>query len=320
MTDVERTLTNPAPLERLARAAARRWTIDPKGDTPMSTSNLTLDNVERAIPLLHKDGYALIRGVLPAGDVQRARAVCDEHLLADADAENEIEATTLLQTPELNFIFDERIVEALITCLGGTLAYYPNYVARLNRFTDWHIDNGFSPKYLADASHVYDPDFRHLQCVVYLQDNVPGAGGGLDVRPGSHGWAAAGQFPDDDELARTYPDIVSIDSRAGDLIVFDGRIVHRGSPADGSHKLRKYGLFWSASRNDQTQIKRYLEYFMGRVDFLRTLNRPAEEFERDVLRHKLMYSVRFPGSYPRRAVEVVNKYGIAIAEMPHDGV
>jgi hypothetical protein len=116
---------------------------------------------------------------------------------------------------------------------------------------------------------------------------------------------------------RIYSDIVSIDSKAGDLIVFDGRLMHRGTPTDGSHKRHKYGVFWSASRSDPEQVDRYIEYFLGRVNFLRTLNQPLEEFQREARRHQLMHSVRFPDSYLPQAVEVIRKFGIAVAETPH---
>jgi hypothetical protein len=286
----------------------------------MGEPSITLDRVHDGGLLLERDGYILVRNVLSAEGVERARAVCDGYLLADADAENEIEATALLQMPAMNFIFDERVIEALTTWLGGSLAYYPNYVARLNRRTDWHVDNGFSPVYLPNASHVYDPQFRHVQCVVYLQDNQPGPGGGLDVRRGSHRWAANNEFPDDDFLMRSYPEVVSIDSRAGDLIVFDGRVMHRGTPQDGSHKLRKYGVFWSASRNDALQMDRYTEYLTARVEYLRTRNLSSDELERDVHRFRLMHSVRFPGSYLPPAVDVIRKHAVALAELPHANV
>jgi hypothetical protein len=280
-------------------------------------SDITLENPGRAIPLLEQNGYAVIRNVLSAAEVDRARAVCDEYILADADAETEIEANALLKKPELAFMFDERLVQACIMWLGGTLAYYPNFLVRLNRYTDWHVDHGFVPEYLTQAGHLYDANFRHLQCIVYLQDNVPGKGGGLDVRPRSHQWVANGHFPEYGDFESSYPDIVSVDSRAGDLIVFDGRLMHRGTPSDGSRKLRKYGVFWSVSRDDPRQIDSYIDYFLKRVDYLRTLNRPAEEFERDVRRHKLMRDVRFPGSYLPQAAEVIRKYHINMAELPN---
>jgi hypothetical protein len=282
----------------------------------MSAPSITLDSVDDGSLLLERDGYILVRNVVSAERVEQARALCDGYLLADVDAENEIEATALLQMPAMNFIFDERVIGALTTWLGGSLAYYPNYVARLNRRTGWHVDNGFSPVYLPDASHVYDPQFRHVQCVVYLQDNQPGPGGGLDVRPGSHTWAANNEFPDDDFLVRAYPEVVTIGSKAGDLIVFDGRVMHRGTPQDGSQKLRKYGVFWSASRNHALQMQRYIEYFTARVEYLRTRNLPPEELERDVHRFRLMGAVRFPDSYLPSVVDVIRKHAVALAEMP----
>ncbi|MFJ6200069.1 phytanoyl-CoA dioxygenase family protein [Micromonospora sp. NPDC092111] len=287
---------------------------------PMNTPSITLDDAERALPLLEENGYLLVRDVLPPEQVERARARCDSYLLADEDAENEIEANALLRMPEMNFIFDERVVRALRTWMGGSLVYYPNYIARLNRRTGWHVDNGFSPLFLPDASHVYDPGFRHVQCVVYLQDNRPGPGGGLDVRPGSHRWAATGDVPEDDHLTRTYPDVVSLDSRAGDLIVFDGRLMHRGTPQDGSATHRKYGVFWSASREDRRQRDRYIEYFQDRVDYLRTRNLPSEEFRRDVERHRLMGEVRFPDSYLPEAVEILRRHSVTPAELPRAAV
>lgn len=280
------------------------------------TSKLTLDAPEDVLGVLERDGYAVVRDVLSAEQVARVREVCDGQLLEDADAETEIEATALLQMPEFDFMFDERLLRALFVWLGGTLAYYPNYVARLNRYTGWHIDNGFSPRFLPEPSHLYDPGFRHYQCVVYLQDNVPGCGGGLDVRPGSHAWAADAGYPGDDELARRYPEVVSIDSKAGDLIVFDGRLMHRGTPSDRLQRLRKYGIFWSASRADMTQMDRYIEYFSARVDYLRTQNLSPEELQREVERHRLMHSVRFPRSYLPKAAENLTKLGVAMAEMP----
>jgi hypothetical protein len=291
----------------------------------MSQSVITLDSADSAIPLLDENGYALVRGVLSAEEVAQARAVFDQHLPADPGAQAEIEAATLLEAPELTFMFTERVVRTLSALLGGSLAYYPNYIGRLNRRIGWHVDNGFSPRVLADAGHVFDPGFRHLQCVVYLQDNVPGAGGGLDVRPGSHRWWTEGRMPDHDELLRRYPDVVTVDSRAGDLTVFDGRLMHRGTPADGTHTLRKYGVHWSASRADPTQMSRFLDYLASRVRLLRSTDRPPETFERDVRRLRLMRSVHFPQSYPAPVVDLARRLGVTVTELPstagsdHDG-
>jgi hypothetical protein len=115
---------------------------------------------------------------------------------------------------------------------------------------------------------------------------------------------------------RTYPDVVSIDSKAGDLVLFDGRAMHRGTPQDGSHELRKYGIFWSASRRDQLQMDRYIEFFRGRVDHFRTQNLSPQDFQRESKRFNDMYNVRFPDSYLPDTAEVIRKHAIALAEMP----
>lgn len=283
----------------------------------MNAPSVLLDDIEQGTRLLQENGYLLVRNVVSPDQVKRVRAICDRHLLPDSDAENEINAAALLQMTEMNFIFDERVVEALTAWLGGTLSYYPNYVARLNRRTEWHIDNGFSPAYIPEGDHLYDPEFRHVQCILYLQDNRPGAGGGLDIRAESHKWAAKGDFPDEDFIARTYPEVVSIDSAAGDLVLFDGRVMHRGTPQDGSHELRKYGIFWSASRGDQVQMDRYIKFFMSRVDQLRTQNLSPDDFQRESKRFNDMYNVHFPDSYLTDTAEMIRKHAIGLAEMPH---
>ncbi len=282
----------------------------------MTAPSVQLDWIEEGTRLLRENGYLLVRNVVPADQVERIRTICERYLLPDDDAENEINATALLQMPDMNFIFDEQVVKALTAWLGGTLCYYPNYVARLNRRSGWHIDNGFSPEYLPDGSHLFDPEFRHVQCIVYLQDNRAGAGGGLDVRARSHKWATTGDLPEEDFIALSYPEVVLIDSQAGDLVLFDGRVMHRGTPQDGSHELRKYGIFWSASRKDRLQMDRYIEFFTTRVDHLRTLNLSPHDLERESNRFNDMYNVRFPESYLSETTEIIRKNAIALAEMP----
>jgi Phytanoyl-CoA dioxygenase (PhyH) len=285
----------------------------------VSAPSITLDSADKGIPLLQENGYILVRDVLSAEQVKRARAIFDSYLLSDDNAENSIEATDLLQIPEMNFIFDERVIKALKVWLGGTLTYYPNYAGRLNRRTEWHLDHGFSPEFLPEGDHLYDPQFRHAQCIVYLQDNPPGPGGGLDVKPESHKWAATGDFPYEEFVKRAYPDVISIDSEPGDLVVFDGRLMHRGTPQDGSRKLRKYGIHWSASRNDRVQADRFIGFLMNRAANLKANNAPPDHLQLDSKQHRVMHSINFPGSYLPEAIQSIRKHAVATAEIPNGG-
>lgn len=249
--------------------------------------------------------------------MRRAREICDQHLVAgDANAETELGASRLISIPELAAIpFDVETISLLGRLLGGQVTYYPNYVARLNRFTEWHVDNGFLPAYHAEADHLYDPEFRHLQCVIYLQDNEPGYGGGLDVVPGSHLWAERGIEPTEDALFAAFGQPVEVGTRAGDLLVFDGRLLHRGSVAIRERLTRKYGVFWSASRTDDVQVARYLSYLAGRSDHLRELGLGEGNMDYMVSRYDDLFKVRFPWSYLPESLAVAEACDLRLAEL-----
>ncbi len=257
----------------------------------------------------------MLRDALDEEAVARARRVADRHLVADdREAETEIPATELVAITELaELIFSSPVIGALQSLAGQPIAYYPNFVLRLNRFTDWHIDNGFLPGYHEQADHIYDPGFQHLQCAVYLQDNIPGVGGGLDAVSGSHRWAAEGIEPDHAILFGRYGDGTTIDSRAGDLIAFDGRLLHRGTPKAGPLSSPKYGLFWSVSRVDDRQVDRYLRYLNGRSDHLRSIGLGDEFLSYMLSRYDDVRSLRYPDSFPPDVVDVIEASGLTIA-------
>ncbi len=295
--------------------------------TPPSIDALgQADSAEEFAESVRTHGFALLRQAIDGDTVERVRQICDQHLHThDQDAENEIEASKLLAEPTLaGVIFNSTVTAALTHALGGTLTYYPNYVVRLNRFTTWHVDNGFLPQYHGEPDHLYDPDFRHLQAVVYLQDNEPGAGGGLDVVAGSHNWArdgvvpeigSAATGPDHSPLFDRYGTGSAVDSRAGDLLVFDGRLLHRGSPSDGSATLRKYGIFFSASRSDPLQVSRYAAYLGGRGAYMRSQNADPERYEYMLRRYDDVLGVTYPSSYRPETVRFIDENRIGIADL-----
>ncbi len=272
--------------------------------------------LEECATQVDREGFAIVRGVVDDSTVATLREVCDRYLPEDSSAEEEIEASVLLTVPELaEAIFNDEVCGALRALLGGSLTLYPNYVVRLNRFTDWHVDNGFLPQYHPESDHLTDPAFAHLQCVIYLQDNEAGPGGGLDVAPRSHQWATDGVKPDYDTLLDTYDSPVAVPSTAGDLVVFDGRLIHRGSPTDGTHTRAKYGIFFSASRSDAKQVDRYTAYLGARADHLKDLGLGPEKMAWMVRRYEDVNAVRFPSSYLPTTTAFVEERSIDIAEV-----
>ena len=130
---------------------------------------------------LDQDGYFTVQGVLGREQISNLRAVCDRYF---RDTGNQImPARDFLAIPELAVIpFHPAVVEALKSVLGPEYVTIPEYTMQTERFGGWHTDAQTE----RHADYLYRPDYLQIQCGIYLQDNVPGLGGGLDVAPKSH--------------------------------------------------------------------------------------------------------------------------------------
>ena len=285
-----------------------------------------------------EQGYLCVPGVVPPERVAAMRRACDDFFAGrvargQETSQGEAEMTTheFLHIPELGPTpFLPEVTRVLRAVLGEGYTVYPNITMRAARYTTWHVDNGFVHKFHAgDASHLDDPEFLHAQCAVYLQDNEPGgAGGGLDVIPGSHlarirvtdGSLAAGA-----EGKRAMSRPYSIPSRAGDLILFDGRAMHRGTPAAATAEQKKYAIFWGASRTHQPQVEGLLRYLAQRSDSLQRMgegndsSRAKETIGMFVQRYSDVATVRYPDSFPPSLVELVERQGIAMGAFDGEG-
>ena len=266
----------------------------------------------------HERGFTVVRDFLTAGEVAAARAACDERLLTDTSEETEIPAGDLLQMDEFSdILFSEANVRALSTVLGGPIGLYPNYVVRLNRYTTWHVDNGFLSSFHDDTTHLRTPEFQHAQCMVYFQDNDLLHGGGLDVRAGSHRYVDDGLSAHPLEILAAYPEEVSIDSKAGDLVLIDGRIMHRGTPAKEEPAQRKYGLFFSASRQNERLSSRYIGYLNRRSSFLREKWKMEDTSSMAFMlkRYDDVLDVRYPDSFRPSDVSFAERNGLELYSM-----
>lgn len=142
--------------------------------------------------------------------------------------------------------------------------------------------------------------------------------------PGFNKWAERNSSTKHDDLFAEHGDHVSIDSKAGDLVVFDGRLLHRGSQSEHTPEVEKYGVFWSASHFEQPQVERYRQYLNGHIAFLRE-DFLREEFNRHgydlsrveymLRRYEDVRSVRFPDSFSSSTREFVETNGVRIVSL-----
>src|SRR4051794_1685772 len=85
---------------------------------------------------------------------------------------------------ELRFLMVEpRFLGALRSLLGDDFVFLPEMAAHDSRYGWWHKDT--TPMARAGLDFHKQPDFKMVQCAIYLQANDE-YGGGLDVERGSH--------------------------------------------------------------------------------------------------------------------------------------
>ena len=248
---------------------------------------------------IRESGYVVVRNVLSANQISDTRRKCNSFLKEDPCEETEIKASEFVALEEFTSVpFNSKVIGILKLIVGGDVTYYPNFVVRINRYTNWHIDNGFHPDFHNDPSHLFSDRFSHLQCMTYLQGNDENQGGGLDVIHGSHKWYQEGSAPQLSEMKVDSGQMVSLNTKAGDLIVFDGRLIHRGTPAVEKQVFdSKYGVFWSASGVDPVQSDKFVNYLKGRVDYLINLGLTGDYLKYMVNRYNDVLSIQYPESF-----------------------
>jgi ectoine hydroxylase-related dioxygenase (phytanoyl-CoA dioxygenase family) len=196
----------------------------------------------------------------------------------------------LSRYPELRFLLAEpRFRGALRSVLGRDIALLPEMAAHDSRYGFWHKDT--TPIERQGLDFHKSPDFKMVQCAIYLQDNDE-YGGGLDVEPGSQHHedrtppAPKVTFFDKvgyklklKKHAKTGPRLevensYSIPNQAGDLVIFDVKLNHQATQPTACETdelpedQRKFAMFFVASADNQ-HAERYLEFIGGEYAHLR---------------------------------------------------
>ncbi|MEU9890243.1 phytanoyl-CoA dioxygenase family protein [Sphaerisporangium sp. NPDC051011] len=254
-------------------------------------------------------GYVVIRGVLDAGEVERARKVCADNLTGTGEAE--MMTSDFLATPELAEIpLRERIVSVARRLLGEHPVLYPNCTARQNVYVPWHVDSTFvGPGH----EYVWEPGFTHVQAGLYLQDNDPETGGAIDVIRGSHLMSFDGYGrtrPEYEVPARTLAASSlreTVDMRAGDVVMWHGRLMHASTVARREQERPKFGVFFSYGRNDLGDNHRFMSQFgHGKV-------RTVDGVSRVIPRLDEISRLRYPADFPAWFVSAADGAGVVVS-------
>jgi ectoine hydroxylase-related dioxygenase (phytanoyl-CoA dioxygenase family) len=210
-------------------------------------------------------GYAILRGVLNADEVARARALCAEYLTGTGSQEM-MTGDFLADRFLAGIALREQVVRAAAELLGDRLVLYPNCTARKNVYVPWHVDATFVGP---TAAYVWEPGFAHAQCGLYLQDNDPVVGGGIDVVRASHLMSFDGYGTTEPQFeipARTLGESdlrERVDTRAGDVVVWNARLMHTSTPVLSDPGREKFGIFFSYAREHLRDNHRFLSQLAG---------------------------------------------------------
>jgi hypothetical protein len=183
---------------------------------------------------LEHDGFAVIRGVLAAAEVDRLRTIVRDHL-ADRGVRFGLGRSQLA-----SLFTNENIIRLFKTILGEDQVVFTGHCdIHMNMLSGWHKDSGEAFGGYFRGDYFTSSDCRVYKVAVYLQDSDLRTG--FAIRPGSH------RSP-----SLMYGDEMRIGTRVGDAVVFDVRVSHAGQLPDLIEKGLK-ALNHLFTRGDRTK-------------------------------------------------------------------
>lgn len=276
----------------------------------------------------HKLGFAILPGILTSTEVTSLR----EQILHRVSGRSFqfLHLDDALEIRDLALLpLKPRLLSALDTTLGSDwlslndinvhVGAYGSGKLRRNRADDgWHDDVASERE--TGADYLYSQGYSLLKIGVYLQDNIPGIGGGINVRPATHkdyfrlptrlhetqgvrlsfgraGYEVSRRLNPKRHRSHTVP------TKAGDAILFDCRLAHQSTPYEGHDEgpaVDKIAIYWNVA-GGVSEATHFLE------NSIRRRNRKLEPLFSSYLTRS------YPNDYPEwyRAQANASKYKIA---------
>lgn len=246
--------------------------------------NKFVSQIER----FEEDGYLIIPDILAKNQITELQRLCKKIYFETNNPE--VFSSRFLREPLLAEIpFQDNVISLLKELMGASYITYPNFTVRNNVYVPWHVDNGF----LQASRDIKKALF--IQCAIYLQDNSSIYGGGLDVVPKSQFY----QYSiDASELIQRTQKNIRLDSKAGDLVIWDSRLLHRSTQPQLAGTTGKFGIHWTVSKED-APVEAYLRHLVGRA----TRNFEGQNY--DVARFSDIKKIKFSDSFLQNTVNKI---------------
>lgn len=187
---------------------------------------------------LREDGFAIVRNVLSEAEIQQLRQILKNHFWEKGTSEyyGLSQPNAAIEIPSLDWIiYHPQVLDAVRMALGCHRVVFTSHCdAHVDTLARWHKDdgpNGMPSSYFGQPT--YDqPDCCVYKVAIYLQDHSNDLRG-LSIRQGSHRNAAL------DTGKAVY-----LNTRLGDIAIFDVRSTHRGQMVSAPVRLAKRATGW----------------------------------------------------------------------------
>jgi len=240
-----------------------------------------------------REGYVLIPSVVNAATIQTLRKLLEPEF---ERKQTNVLPDAMLEYPQIfEMLSKPQILEVLTALLGHPFVVPPHSSAEFNRFGVFHTDTTGAE--LNGKTFPREKGFRMVTVAIYLQDNTE-YGGGIRLVPGTHvkpdpyialtKYKAAqrkvfaqspirrilkrlsrGRLFDWDTPFREHPEGVDIPSKAGDVLIWDMRMVHRASPPrrlGEPPQGKKIAVFFTCGANNAITTSSYMDYALSQPD------------------------------------------------------
>ncbi|MEM6879596.1 MAG: phytanoyl-CoA dioxygenase family protein [Bacteroidota bacterium] len=274
---------------------------------------LTQDQVDH----YRQEGYLHVPSVYSTEDIDRSRALIEADIKnggwASAPYHNEGVTTDIYERiPELaDIVWNEAYLQVMEDLFGPDLVMLAEPAVHRSRYYYWHKDSTFLDE--QGENFHWNDDFHAAMTVLYLQGNHPDYGGGISVVPRTHhdpdfyhripkmnlaerAWLKGQKIMKRSHFDRLdqHPELNAIASEAGDLLVLDMRIDHKGTPAKKPVPYTKYGIMNIACTGQKTAqrlrkalrnrpAKYYSQYLIKEPDITPKLEEISQRSGVDIL-------------------------------------
>lgn len=181
---------------------------------------------------LDKDGYAILPGLFKPEEIARLRGSVSGFFDGGGVIYQlgKTQPNAAIECAGLDWLFsDPRVVKVFQGIYGAPNVLFTGHCdIHQNVFSEWHKDTGTGDGYFDEDCYV--PECRVYKMAIYLQDHDDQQG--MTLRPGTHrnkGWG------------NTSPDQTALRTKAGDALIFDVRIDHRGRLPSRMERVLHFG-------------------------------------------------------------------------------